>query len=94
MAQKGFNICIVARNEDKMKEKLEEINQKTMGNVKTMYVVADFAAMHTYEDYEQAMAPLKGIDIAMLFLNAGIAQVGAFADIPAERTQRILQVNI
>ena len=72
MAEQGFNICMVSRNEEKMQQKLQEITQKTSGNVKTMCVVADFAALHTYEDYEKALAPLKEIDIAMLFLNAGI----------------------
>ena len=59
-----------------------------------MCVVADFAAMHTHEDYEQALAPLKGIDIAMLFLNAGIGQAGAFVDISTSRMERLLQVNV
>jgi len=48
MAAMGFNICMVARNEEKMKAKLDEIKEATMGNVKTMYVVADFASMTTY----------------------------------------------
>lgn len=85
MAAMGFNICMIARNEDKMKEKLETIREKTMGNIKTMYVVADFGAMHTYQEYEEAMVPLKEIDIAILFLNAGIGQVGAFAEQPEQR---------
>ena len=55
-----------------------------------MYAVADFAAMHTFEDYEAALAPLKGIDIAMLFLNAGIGQAGAFIDVNASRIERLL----
>lgn len=85
---------MVSRNEQKMQQKLEEITRRTEGNVKTMCVVADFAAMHTYEDYEQALAPLKGIDIAMLFLNAGIGQAGAFVDISTSRMERLLQVNV
>ena len=52
MAAKGFNICMIARNEEKMKQKLGEITEKTSGNVKTMYIVADFSEMTTYEEYE------------------------------------------
>ena len=55
-----------------------------------MCVVADFAAMYTYEDYEKALAPLKEIDIAMLFLNAGVGQAGAFVDISTTRIERLL----
>ena len=61
-----------------------------MGNVKTMFIVADFATMQTYEEYEEAMAPLKTIDIAILFLNAGIGQVGAFAEASTARMQRLI----
>ena len=77
-----------------MQQKLDEIKEKTMGNVKTMYVVADFATMQTYEEYERAMAQLKTIDIAILFLNAGIGQVGAFAEASTTRMERLLQVNV
>ena len=90
MAEMGFNICMVSRNEEKMQQKLDEIKEKTMGNVKTMYVVADFATMQTYEEYERAMAQLKTIDIAILFLNAGIGQVGAFAEASTTRMERLL----
>ena len=41
LADEGFNICMVARNEEKMKDKLKEIKTKTM------YVVADFSKMTT-----------------------------------------------
>jgi len=45
-----FNICIISRNEDKMKTKLKEIEEAAPG-VKTMYVVADFSVMTKISDY-------------------------------------------
>ena len=45
MARKGFNICMVARNEEKMKKRLADIREATQGNVKLMHVVADFSEM-------------------------------------------------
>lgn len=48
LAAKGFNICIVARNEAKMQEKMVEIKKATSEhNIKTMSVVADFFEMTT-----------------------------------------------
>ena len=41
MAATGFNICMIARNEAKMKEKCAEI-QKRHPSIKVMYIVADF----------------------------------------------------
>ena len=64
---------MVSRNEEKMRQKLAEIREKTNNSVMTMYVVADFANMNTYEEYEEALRPLNNdMDIAILFLNAGI----------------------
>ena len=78
MAQLGFNICMIARNEEKMKKRLDEIRERTQGNVKLMHVVADFSVMTTVEDYTETLAPLKDIDIAMLYANAGLMDTGPF----------------
>ena len=43
MAALGFNICIIARNKEKIEEKLKEIEKKFEGKIKTMAIVADFA---------------------------------------------------
>lgn len=41
-----YNICIVGRNEQKMKEKLQEIKDAGMKNgqteIETKYIIADF----------------------------------------------------
>ena len=51
MAKQGFNICMVSRNEEKMRIKLEEVLSVCTTKVKTMYLVADFATMSTIQDY-------------------------------------------
>mmetsp|Transcript_10725 Transcript_10725/g.13389 ORF Transcript_10725/g.13389 Transcript_10725/m.13389 type:complete len:135 (-) Transcript_10725:641-1045(-) len=47
LAAQGFNICIIARNEEKMKQRLSEIK----ANVEKKYVVADFFEMTRIEDF-------------------------------------------
>lgn len=60
-----------------MIEKLAEIKNT---EVKKDYIVADFFAMKTIEEYEENIASkLKDKDVALLFLNAGVGQVGAFS---------------
>ena len=50
--------------------------------------------MHTIKDYKEIIAnKLKDIDIAMLFLNAGVAQMGSFADIDESSVEDIMNVN-
>jgi short-subunit dehydrogenase len=78
-----FNICIVGRNESKMKERLKEIEElvmeKRQQKIKTMCVVADFAKMYTIQEYQDKVAPpLRDLDIAMIILNAGQAVFGPF----------------
>ena len=93
LAAKGFNICIVARNEAKMQEKLAEI-KKVAPLVQTKCVVADFFEMLTIKQYQETIADkLKDIDVALLILNAGVGQVGPFSEAPAERLQHVMSIN-
>ena len=87
MAQKGFNICMIARNEEKMLKRLDEIREQTQGNVKLTHVVADFSEMPTFEDYERILEPVKALDVAMIFANAGLMDVGPFSVSSAKRME-------
>jgi len=93
MAQNGFNVCIVGRNEGKIKEKLDEIQEKHP-TIKTRAIVFDFAALTKIEEYKELIGDaLKDVDIAMLYLNAGLAQIGAFTDITDMDVHRQVSVN-
>ena len=48
LADQGFNICMIARNENKIKQKLAEIPNS---QVEKKYIVADFFAMKSIEEY-------------------------------------------
>ena len=93
MARQGFNICMVARNEAKMAEKLAHITE-SFPQVKVKSVVFDFADHWQVQDYQNDIADqVKDIDIAMVFLNAGVGQVGAFNEISPQDVERICRVN-
>ena len=49
LAKDGFNICIIARNEEKINTVLQSIRDEF--GVKTMCVVADFSKMSTMAEY-------------------------------------------
>lgn len=53
LAKLGFNICIIARNEEKMKQKLEDIKKESGKDIKTRAVVADFSVMTRIAEYEK-----------------------------------------
>ena len=71
LAARGFNICIVSRDEKKMQEKLEEIKKSTTKQIKTKSIVADFFKFSKIQDYEKLASQLKDLDIGILILNAG-----------------------
>ena len=84
MAAKGFNICIIARTEQKMRDKLRGIEAYAVEKgkkIKTRYVVCDLAKATKYEEYGKIAEALKDIDVAMLFLNAGWTCMGPFKDL-------------
>lgn len=72
---------MIGRSLDKMNEKMKEIVTKCP-KIKTRVVVFDFSKLTQISDYRTQIAEkLKDIDIAMLYLNAGFAQIGPYADI-------------
>lgn len=73
LAARGFNIIMVARNKSKMDEKIAEVKNKYPTR-KYMTIVADFSKMYTIKEYKTLIADkVKDLDIAMVFLNAGVA---------------------
>lgn len=83
----GFNICMVARNEAKMKEKLAEV-QALRPDIQTKYIVADFAKLNTLKDYQEVLGEqLADTDIGMLVLNAGFGEPLLFEDATDEEIE-------
>lgn len=68
---------MVARNEKKMQEKLEEVKAVVNNSdFQCMYIVADFSTMTTIEPYHEIASQVKDLDIAMVYLNAGVFHLG------------------
>ena len=52
---------------------------KAIRKVQTMHVVADFTKLLTMEAYKETIeSKLRGLDVAILVLNAGMATPGPF----------------
>jgi 17beta-estradiol 17-dehydrogenase / very-long-chain 3-oxoacyl-CoA reductase len=94
LAQQGFNICIVGRNEQKMKVKLEDIKARSGRPIKTRYLVCDFARHTKLAPYEKLAEQMRDMDIAVLVLNAGVAQMAPFKDIPVSYLEETVNVNV
>ena len=78
MAERGFNIVMIARNQQKLNEASAKVTAR-FPRVKVVTISADLSKMHSIQEYkEKIVHKLKDLDIAMLFLNAGVAQMGKF----------------
>ena len=58
LARQGFNICIVSRNEQKIKKALEAMSNEMMSKnsaFETRCVVADFAQIYTIKEYQEKL---------------------------------------
>lgn len=92
LANEGFNICIISRNEAKINEKLEEIRKECRDgdeSFKTLAVVADFCKLRTIEEYREAIGEkLQDLDVGMLVINAGYALGGPFTDLTDDEVEK------
>jgi short-subunit dehydrogenase len=95
LANKGFNICIVARNEQRMVEKLKSIAEEAKSNgktIKTRYIVADLASFTRFNDYLTIMEQVSDIDVALLVLNAGWTCDGFLKDMTPEEIEQTVTI--
>jgi len=89
-AKEGINVAITGRNEDRLKQTVEELTALGVKATYAVFDVVDKAAVHT--QIGQVINFLGGIDI--LVNNAGISEFGKFIDMPAERWEEILLTNV
>ncbi|UXP31839.1 3-ketoacyl-ACP reductase [Reichenbachiella agarivorans] len=89
-AKEGIDVAITGRNEEVMKETVDEL--KTLG-VKATYAVFDVG---NYEEVQKGIntliSALGSVDI--LVNNAGIAAFGSFNDMEVSQWSQIIQTNL
>lgn len=89
-AKEGINVAITGRNEDRLKQTVEELTALGVKATYAVFDVVDKPAVHT--EIAKVIEFLGGIDI--LVNNAGISEFGKFVDMPADRWEEILLTNV
>jgi 17beta-estradiol 17-dehydrogenase / very-long-chain 3-oxoacyl-CoA reductase len=77
LAEAGINVVLVARNEEKLKDKLKILTAAY--KAKVQYRVADFSKGDSPEFYTELYNTMKDLDVSILVNNVGIGS-GAFLD--------------
>ncbi len=84
LANDGFSVTAVARNEAKLKELTSQLGAKHS------YIVADLSTQLGLERIQAALGEKK---YDLLINNAGVGTQGKFTDIPYEKQMSMLQLN-
>jgi len=92
LASKGFNIVLVARNEEKMNGVREEIASK-FPNIRVRIVVADFSNCAEPGFFERIESEVADLDISILLNNVGDACIDEYHLIPYEKIRNLVLLN-
>lgn len=90
-AENGFNLFIVARSEDELKQTAEEFRQQFSVNVETIALDL-FDPENAFKIYDQLQS--QGIKIDVLVNNAGQGEYGEFVETDINREIDIIQLNV
>ena len=90
LAKEGVNVAITGRNEEKLKEVVQEIERK---GVKSAYAVFDITSKtEVYGALEKLQKDFGKIDV--LVNNAGIAAFGGILEMEDEKWEEIVKTNL
>ena len=95
LAEIGFNICIIARNKNKMEAALEKLRYlHEEREIKTKYIVADFVDSPKEGFFARILEQLQGLDVSILVNNVGVSNIGYFHEIPEQRLWNEININV
>ena len=94
--KQNLKICIIARNEEKIKKVIEQLKEKYKnGNVK--YIVWDFDKRYTNEEINELKNKFSSElnnDISILYNNVGNVARGKLTELSNEEIQTMFNINI
>ncbi|MEJ7589277.1 MAG: SDR family oxidoreductase [Ferruginibacter sp.] len=91
LAKDGYNLLIVARNQEELNKTTRDL--QAAYNIEVVTLSRDlFDKKAPFEIYDQVIA--KGLQIDILVNNAGQGQYGEFIDTDLEKEMDIIQLNI
>lgn len=89
LAQKGFDLVLMARRQDRLKSVAEKLESDFA--IRCEIVPADLSEI---DEIEKTAALIKQIDhLDVLINNAGFATIGYFAGVPVEKSMQMLHLH-
>ncbi|EAL44582.1 estradiol 17-beta-dehydrogenase, putative [Entamoeba histolytica HM-1:IMSS-B] len=93
-AKEGFNLIVIARREEILKQMKQEFEEKYQINVKV--IANDLISIDENNQWNKIENELKGIDIGVLVNNVGMCQYlpGKFGDVDIKDINNMVSLNI
>jgi len=88
LAQKGFDLCLVARRRELLESYAKEIGENF--GVKVIIISLDLTLAHGMSTLEEKT---KDLDIGLIIPNAGIETNGHFLDISMAQQDKVIELN-
>lgn len=89
-ASHGFDLALVARSEGALEQLAAEIRREHRRDVHVL--PRDLLAPGAAQELREALER-QGLDVEVLVNNAGVTQLGAFADMPTDALERLVDLN-
>ena len=89
LARAGADLVLVARSQDVLEERAADL--RTRYGVDVEVLVADLTDA---DDLARVEDRLRAGDVDLLVNNAGFGSLGAFADLPADREEQVVRINV
>ena len=92
----NFKVCLIARNEEKLKSKISFLKEKYPES-KLAYIVYDFNKTYTEEEYTDLKSKITatlGDDISVLVNNVGIAVIKPYKEMTLDEISSMVNVNV
>ncbi len=90
-ASKGGDLLLVARREDKLSELKEELERQY--HIKVTNIVKDLSLVGSVKELYEEVKHL-GIEVQYLMNNAGFGLLGKFTELPWQRQQEMINLNM
>ncbi len=90
-AEKGYNLVLIARSEDKLKQIAQNLENKY--NIKTTVLAQDLSQPKSAEKIYNEVKN-QGIEVDVLINNAGFGKIGAFVDEKLSTLTEMLNLNV
>lgn len=90
-AKRGFNLYLIARTEDKLKDVCQELQNEY--KVEARYLSKDFTHSYEHDFFDDIFEQTKDLDVSVLINNVGMVNMKTLPDAKREDVHNVITTN-